>query len=112
MPFFKIETNQKINDTESILKKASDFISEMLIKPEQYVMVSIETDPQMMFAGDTQPTAFVQLKSIGLQTDKCTEFSGKICQFINDELGIQADRVFIDFKDLQGNMFGWNNKTF
>jgi phenylpyruvate tautomerase len=114
MPFFKIETNQQLNDTgtQNILKKSSELISEMLSKPEKFVMVSIETNKQMMFGGDTEPTAFVQLKSIGLPVDRCAEFSGKICQFLSDEFGIQPDRVFIDFKDLERNMFGWNGKTF
>lgn len=114
MPFFKIETNQQVNpgDTQTILKKSSEFISEMLGKPEKVVMVSIDTGKQMMFGGNTEPTAFVQLKSIGLPVDMCTEFSSKICQFVFDEFGIQTDRVFIDFADIQRNMFGWNGKTF
>ena len=114
MPFFKIETNRQADDarTVALLNKASAMVSQMLGKPEQFVMVSIETDKRMMFGGDGEPTAFVQLKSIGLPTDRCAEFSGKICQFLNDELGIQPDRVFIDFKDAARNLFGWNGKTF
>jgi phenylpyruvate tautomerase PptA (4-oxalocrotonate tautomerase family) len=114
MPFFKIETNRQADDTTTVdlLKNASVFVSQMLGKPEQFVMVSIETDKRMMFGGDGEPAAFVQLKSIGLPVDRCAEFSGKICQFLNDELGIQPDRVFIDFKDVARNLFGWNGKTF
>ncbi|BBO85028.1 hypothetical protein DSCO28_55940 [Desulfosarcina ovata subsp. sediminis] len=114
MPFFKIETNQPINPdgTQRILKKASQLVSEILGKPEQYVMVSIEPGQQMMFNGNDDPTAFVQLKSIGLAIDSCADFSSRICQFIAGELGIAADRVYIDFTDLERNMFGWNGKTF
>jgi len=114
MPFFKVETNRQADDarTGALLNKASALVSQMLGKPEKFVMVSIETDKRMMFGGDGEPTAFVQLKSIGLPTDRCAEFSGKICQFLSDELGIQPDRVFIDFKDAARNLFGWNGKTF
>ena len=84
----------------------------MLGKPEKYVMVSIEAGKQMMFGGKADLTAFVQLKSIGLPVDRCAEFSGKICDFLSGELGIQPDRVFIDFTDLERNMFGWDGKTF
>lgn len=114
MPFFKIETNQPVNPdgTKRLLKNASEFISEMLVKPEQYVMVSIEPEKQMMFSGNDDPTAFVQLKSIGLPIDRCPDFSSRICQFLASELGIAADRVYIDFADLERNMFGWNGKTF
>jgi len=114
MPFFKIETNQPINPDgiQRILKNASEFISEMLGKPEQYVMVSIEPEKQMMFSENDDPTAFVQLKSIGLAIDGCADFSSQICQFLAGELRISADRVYIDFADLERNMFGWNGKTF
>jgi phenylpyruvate tautomerase len=83
MPFFKIETNQPINpdETQRILKKASEFISEMFVKPEPYVMVSIEPGQQMMYSGNDDPTAFVQLKSIGLAIDSCANLSSRICQF-------------------------------
>ena len=75
-------------------------------------MVSIEPGQQMMFSGNDDPTAFVQLKSIGLAIDSCADFSSRICQFLAGELGIAADRVYIDFTDLERNMFGWNGKTF
>ena len=112
MPFFKIETNHPPNDIDTMMKKASGFIANLLNKPEHYVMISIETDPQMMFGGTMGPTAFVQLKSIGLPMDKCAAFSEKICRFINNEIGVPPDRVFIDFTNLKRNMFGWNGNTF
>lgn len=114
MPFVKIETNHQLAAaaTEALLAKSSKLMSEMLGKPEQYVMVSIKPGQQMMFGGNDDPTAFVQLKSIGLPLDKCTELSSRICQFLADEMGISADRVFIDFTDLERSMFGWNGKTF
>ncbi|MBW2199587.1 MAG: hypothetical protein JRF71_01955 [Deltaproteobacteria bacterium] len=40
------------------------------------------------------------------------EFSEKICGFIDQELGVPKDRIFIDFKNLERNLFGWNGKTF
>jgi phenylpyruvate tautomerase PptA (4-oxalocrotonate tautomerase family) len=44
----------------------------------------------LIFNGIEEPTVFAQLKSIGLP----------------------KDRVYIDFKDIKGKMFGWNGKTF
>lgn len=112
MPFFKIETNQQLTDTENVIKNASRFVAELLNKPEQYVMISVETGKKMMFGGSVAPTAFVRLKSIGLPVDKCALLSEKICRFVADELDVPPDRVFIDFADLKRNMFGWNGKTF
>ncbi len=112
MPLFKIETNQNIQITQDILVKTSEFIANLLNKPEKYVMVSIDPNSSMMFDGTTKPVAFIKLKSIGLPTDKCSELSKNICEFVESEFGISSDRIFIDFYDLERKMFGWNKGTF
>jgi len=114
MPFFKIKTNkQLIPPADSdFAKKASAFVASTLSKPEKYVMVAIDAGKTMVFGGETGPTAKVTLKSIGLAQDACPDLSLKICDFIESELEIPADRVFIDFCPLNGKMFGWNKSTF
>jgi hypothetical protein len=42
------------------------------------------------------PAAFVRLKSIGLPKDCCTEFSEKICGFIDQEISRQPPYIFHD----------------
>ena len=114
MPYFSIDTNQAIeaSKTKEIMKKASALIAGLVGKPESYVMVSIKPDTPLIFGGAADPAAFVRLKSIGLAEDRCAEFSEKICGFIEQELEIPKNRVFIDFKDLERKMFGWDGKTF
>ncbi|UCF92421.1 MAG: hypothetical protein JSW39_29855 [Desulfobacterales bacterium] len=114
MPYFSIETNQTIDpeSTPELLKKTSAFIAGLLGKPESYLMISIQPGTPLIFGGSDEPAAFVRLKSIGLPHDRCPELSAKICGHIAQELDIPQDRVFIDFKDLEGQMFGWNGKTF
>lgn len=114
MPYFSIDTNQALeaSKTKEIMKKASVLIAELLGKPESYVMVSIKPDTPLIFGGAADPAAFVRLKSIGLAEDRCAEFSEKICGFIEQELEIPKNRVFIDFKDLERKIFGWDGKTF
>lgn len=114
MPYFNIETNQPV-DRESngkLLKKLSAFIAELLGKPESYVMISLKPGTDLIFAGSDEPAAFVRVKSIGLPKEGCAQFSEKICGFIEQELQVPKNRVFIDFKDLERSMFGWNGKTF
>ena len=114
MPYFSIETNQALDraSNQQLLNKASAFIADLLGKTESYVMVSIQPESPLVFGGSDEPAAFVRLKSIGLPTDRCPELSQKICRLIEQELGVPQDRIFIDFKDLARNMFGWNGKTF
>ncbi len=114
MPYCSIRTNITIEreSRQVLLKKASTFIAVLLGKPESYVMVSIKPESALIFGGSDQPAAFVRLKSIGLSRDRCPVYSEKICRFIEQELNVPKDRVFIDFTDLDGKMFGWNGKTF
>jgi phenylpyruvate tautomerase PptA (4-oxalocrotonate tautomerase family) len=114
MPYLSIETNRTVEEasTQAIMKKASSLIAGLLGKPESYVMISIKPETPLSFAGTDAPAAFIRLKSIGLSKDRCVEFSEKICDFIDQELGVPNNRVFIEFKDLERNLFGWNGKTF
>lgn len=114
MPLIKIETNKALDDAgvQALLKKTSKFAAEMLKKPEEYIMVSLSFDNAMMFAGAIGPLAYVTVKSIGLPKERCAEYSSAICGFLEKELSIPADRVYVDFVDIQGKMFGWNRKTF
>ncbi len=114
MPYFSIRTNQAVDQPaqQALMNKASAFIADLLGKPEQYVMISIQTDAPLIFGGSEDPTAFVELKSIGLPRDRCGEFAEKISGFVQAELGPPPDRVFIDFKALERDLFAWNGKTF
>lgn len=114
MPYFSIETNKAIEETDhlTMLKEASVFTAKLLGKPESYVMVKVRPEIPLAFAGTTERAAFVQLKSIGLPVERCGEFAAKICDFIDEHLRISRDRVFIEFKDLDRKLFAWNGKTF
>jgi phenylpyruvate tautomerase len=114
MPYFSIETNQTIDQASNreLMKKTSAFIAELLGKPESYVMFAIKPVTSLIFAGSDKPTAFVRLKSIGLPKERCPDLSEKICSFVEQELEVPPNRIFIDFKDLEREMFGWNGKTF
>jgi phenylpyruvate tautomerase PptA (4-oxalocrotonate tautomerase family) len=114
MPYLKIETNEQLNETtaQELLKKASAFTARLLGKPEKWVMVTIYQGKPMIFDSNTQPAAFVELKNIGLAQEKCIELSGALCDFLKAEMGIEPERVYIEFWDINGKMFGWNGGTF
>ena len=114
MPFFEIRTNKEMDKggADALTKKASKFIADTLDKPEGYVMVSVLEARAMTFGGENGLVAFITLKSIGLPEEKCPELSKKICAFLEEAADIPADRVFIDFLNIKGSMFGWNGQTF
>lgn len=114
MPYLSIQTNQSLSKDQAteFLQKASQTLSAMLGKPENYVMVAIQDASHMMFAGTTDPTAYLQIKSLGLPESATSDFSRLLCGFINQELGIAAERIYIEFSGPERHMWGWNNKTF
>ncbi|MGB5834031.1 MAG: phenylpyruvate tautomerase MIF-related protein [Thiohalocapsa sp.] len=114
MPTLIIKTNADLDgiDHPALLRRASETMSTMLGKPERYVMISLEPTTAMCFGGDGTPCAYLELKSLGLPEKQTTVFSATLCAFLNDELGIAADRVYIEFASPARHLFGFDGGTF
>jgi phenylpyruvate tautomerase PptA (4-oxalocrotonate tautomerase family) len=114
MPYLKIQTNLPLGKKaeRTVLKNASRLVAEQLGKPESYVMVAVEADTPMLFAGSDDPVAFLELKSIGLPARKTKALSQALCQLVEGYLGISCDRVYVKFIDVKHGMWGWKGDTF
>ncbi|MDH5778915.1 MAG: phenylpyruvate tautomerase MIF-related protein, partial [Gammaproteobacteria bacterium] len=99
MPYLMIQTNQSLdaNASKSLLAEASKLVAAELGKPENYVMVALEADVPMLFAGSNAPLAYLELKSIGLPESKTTALSAALCGLIENATGISQDRIYIEF---------------
>ncbi|OOZ35378.1 phenylpyruvate tautomerase MIF-related protein [Solemya velesiana gill symbiont] len=114
MPVLIIRTYTSVEEARhgDILAQASATTARALGKPEQYVMVGLETGQPMLFAGNDAPLAYLELKSIGPPGDQTKEISATLCEFVEQQLGIPKNRTYIEFADAARNMFGWNGSTF
>jgi len=114
MPYLLIQTNQRIDvDLQTaILAAASNCVAEQLGKPEGYVMVNLQQNQPMLFAGTDAPLAYLELKSIGLPENDTSRISKALCQLINNRLSIDAERIYIEFSSAERHMWGWNEATF
>lgn len=112
MPLLKVQTNSAIPNSEKFMKDATELVSRILKKPVQYIMVSVEQNRDMLFGGNNAPLAYVELKSIGLPQNQTSNLSAELCSFVERELGVPQNRIYIEFADAQRNMFGWNGGTF
>ena len=115
MPFLKIQTNHATDSTtdEALLAKASKLVARELGKPESYVMVQLQKEVPMLFAGTNAPLAYLELKSIGLpNSSTIAELSANLCALIEQDLNIPKDRIYIEFSDAPRDMWGWNGDTF
>ncbi len=112
MPLLEISTNTSIDNAADIAVRASALTAEMLGKPESYVMVKIQPQQILLFAGSNEPAAHVKLKSLGLPENATAGFSSAICNFISEQLNINSARVYIEFASPQRHMWGWDQTTF
>lgn len=114
MPYVKIQVNRKVDSEQGreLLKLVSQRVAKELSKPESYVMVELTDNTAMIFAGTGDPAAMVELKSIGLPSVLNRPLSRMISGLLNEQLGIEPSRVYVEFTDVNGSSWGWNGATF
>ncbi|MCW6037437.1 hypothetical protein K4A83_14315 [Spirulina subsalsa FACHB-351] len=116
MPLMQIKSSVASPDkaqVESLLKNLSAKLAQHLGKPESYVMTAFESDVPMTFAGTTDPVCYLEIKSIGTMSSSQTKSMSKdFCQVISEALGVPTGRIYIEFSDAKGSMWGWNSGTF
>jgi phenylpyruvate tautomerase PptA (4-oxalocrotonate tautomerase family) len=116
MPLIQIKTsvqNPEQEQVESLLTHLSAKLATHLGKPESYVMTSFTASVPMTFAGTFEPTCYMEVKSIGTMSSSQTQaMSQDFCSIISENLGIAKNRIYIEFADAKGYLWGWNGSTF
>lgn len=116
MPLIKVQTSVDTPEpatVEGLLKVLSAKLAKHLSKPESYVMTVFEAGVAMTFAGTTEPVCYVEIKSVGSMSPAQTKaMSQDFCQVINEKLGVPTNRIYLEFADAKGAMWGWNSSTF
>jgi phenylpyruvate tautomerase PptA (4-oxalocrotonate tautomerase family) len=111
MPLLQINTNIAIKDTTAVVKQASKLVAELLDKPESYVMVILNPELNLLFAGSDEAAAHLKLKSLGLSESETSQYSEQLCGFM-EKLGVKPARTYIEFSGPPRHMWGWNGATF
>ncbi len=112
MPYVKIETNVEMRNDKEFCLKASKLVSSLTGKPENYVMINFKENEVMSFAGNVDPCVFVEFKSIGLREDDMCDFSRVLTDFLEAELRIPGQRIYINFVPVPSSNWGYNGDTF
>lgn len=115
MPLIKVQTSISSPDqaqVERLLKDLSARLASHLGKPESYVMTAFTADVPMTFGGTTDPACYLEIKSVGTMGHKTKAMSQDFCTLIESSLGVPKNRVYIEFADAAGAMWGWNGGTF
>jgi phenylpyruvate tautomerase len=114
MPYLKLSTNTAVplEQTEQLMAKISQTMARETGKPERYVMVEISMNAMMMFAGSTEPLAYLECKSIGLSSSQTQALAKALPQLLNEQLKVASDRIYIEFSNCSAENWGWNESTF
>jgi phenylpyruvate tautomerase len=115
MPLIKVQTSVTVDaaQTDRLLKQLSTSLAKHTGKPESYVMTLLEAGTPMTFGGTPNPACYVEIKNVGALSPALTKtMSQDFCQQVNQVLKIDPDRVYIEFSDVKGAMWGWNGSTF
>tara|TARA_B100000900_G_C20312288_1_gene606698 strand:+ start:364 stop:699 length:336 start_codon:yes stop_codon:yes gene_type:complete len=110
MPLLNISTNTKIKNEQILLAKSTDFISSLTGKPTNFIMVKLIHSLSMNFAGNDEPCAYIEIKSIGSLVP--SKMAKQVCEFFSNELKIPTERIYIFFHDVDSKQWAWNCKTF
>jgi len=112
MPCLLIHTNIEVADKPAFLRHCSSEVAAALAKPESYVLIELNDNKAMLFAGSDAPLAFLELKSLGLTPEQTPALSARLCALMHAELGIDPARIYIEFAAPERAMFGWKGDTF
>ena len=109
MPYINVSTSVRVEDKKKFLEEISILISSLTGKSKRFIMAKLD-DNSAMYFDDQSPCCFLELRSIGSLTP--SEIAMPISDFINEKMGIPADRIYIFFKDVPASMWSLNGRTF
>lgn len=114
MPLLKLETTVPLTEEKqkAVLASLSQIVSTTIGKPEQYVMVTC-APAAIRMAGIDGEAAFVDVRSIGeLSHTVNRRLSAAVCETLAEALNIPANRIYLNFTEIDAANWGWNGSTF
>ena len=116
MPLLNLFSSAKQPDEAALsqmLKSFSKLLAAELGKPERYVMVGLAPRMDMSFGGSREPACYAELKNVGrLSHEKVEALSALLCDAVAKALALPKDRIYIEFTNADGALWGFNGGTF
>jgi phenylpyruvate tautomerase len=116
MPLLNLFTSAKHPQDAALsqmLKSLSGLLAKELGKPEHYVMVGLAPRMDMIFADSCEPACYAEMKNVGrLTADKVEHLSEILCDAIAKALSLPRNRIYIEFTNADGAMWGFDGGTF
>lgn len=107
----KVSIPLTVCQKQKLLTDLTNVISTNTGKPAKYIMVIIEDNVSIQF-GDSNPCAFLDFRSIGcISAAENKKNSACFCEALKS-LGINPDKVYINFTCFNRENWGYNGCTF
>lgn len=113
MPLLKLQCTSALEGEvrDTLIRKLSRITAECLGQPERYVMIVAE-HATLSLNGEIGPAAFVDVRSIvGIGGDVNRRIAKQVCTALEEGLDIPADRVFLNFHQVDPANWGFNGST-
>ena len=112
-PSLFIQTNVKLGDKKmDFMKAASKAVAESLGKPESYVAVSVQDGQDIIWGGSDAPCALCKVISLGsINKENNGALTKKVSELLK-EFDVPANRIYVNFFDLERQNVGYNGATF
>ncbi len=113
MPCIQIQTNIAISpERETNIKtRLGKAIEVVPGKSEAWLMITFRSDAHIYFKGTNAPAAFVDVSVYGRDDARAfNALTAEICDILNDELNIPANRVYVKYSATSN--WGWNGGNF
>jgi phenylpyruvate tautomerase len=96
-----------------MLGSLSALLARELGKPLHYVMVGLAPRMDMSFGGSREPCCYAELKNVGQLSNETVEhLSQVLCDAIARALSLPEDRIYIEFTNADGALWGYDGGTF
>jgi phenylpyruvate tautomerase len=117
MPLLSLLTSAQPLDPDARGRLFADLtrvLASELDKPVEYVMVALAPRAELSFAGDAAtPALYAEMKNVGtLSPAQVARLSRRLADELGPRLGVRPERMYIEFTNADGALWGWNGETF
>jgi phenylpyruvate tautomerase len=101
------------NGKKQLLVSLSALLARELGKPESYVMTNLVPQCDLTFAGTFEPACYVEVKNIGkFKPEQTQRLTARISELLGQTLGVTKSRIYVEFTDATGYLWGYDGSTF
>lgn len=113
MPLFETKISIKLDDASktSLYNGYKKVCSEVLGKPEQFLMVTFEDNVDMIFQETRDPCAYVNVKLFGkLSAENASKATAQITALLTKSCAIPSSRIYVSHYSTE--QWGWDGSNF